>query len=221
MKTLDILLFLFATNSWTKWIRRLGGVGLLLLGVLDGSIVPTLGSLDLFTGLLAARNHTLWWYYAAMSTIGGTIGAFLTYRLGKKTGTGWLDKKFGERRSKRVKSLIERWGFGAVLVPTLAPPPFPASAFFFAAGSLNYPAPRYVSAVGVGRAIRYCALAYAVSHYHLHLLKFLRHPGKYWVESLVATLTIVLAMGVLFWFWGRSEGDAAQATPMPQPGQRA
>ena len=217
MKVIAVLPVLFAATSWTKWIRSLGGIGLLILGILDGSIVPTFGSLDLFTGILSIRQRPLWLYYAVMSTIGGVIGAFTTYRLGKKAGTGWLEKKFGEQRSMRVRGLIQRWGFGAVLVPTLAPPPFPASAFFFAAGSLNYPAPKYISAIALGRAVRYGAIAYVVSHYHLHLLKFLRHPEKYWLESLLVTGTIIIAMGLLFWLWGRVDTATPATLPMPHP----
>jgi len=216
MKFVELLALFAAASSWTKWIRRLGGVGLLLLGVLDGSIVPTFGSLDLFTGILSVRQRPLWLYYAVMATIGGVIGAFTTYRLGRKAGNGWLEKKFGERRSKRVRYLIERWGFGAVLIPTLAPPPFPASAFFFAAGSLNYPAPKYLSAVALGRAVRYGAIAYVVSHYHLHLLKFLRHPERYWRESLLVTVTIMVAIGLLFWLWGRGEAETSAGLGVPQ-----
>ena len=219
MKLSELMLLLFAASSWTKWIRRLGGVGLLILGVLDGSIIPTFGSLDLFTGILSVRQRPLWLYYAVMSTIGAVIGAFTTYRLGKKAGTGWLEKKFGERRSQRVRGLIERWGFGAVLLPTLAPPPFPASAFFFAAGSLNYPAPKYISAVALGRAIRYGAIAYVVSHFHLHVLKYLRHPGKYWAESLLVTAAIVAALGLLFWLWGRAETSPSGTLALSQQKQ--
>jgi membrane protein YqaA with SNARE-associated domain len=221
MNSLELLSLVFAASSWTKWIRSLGGIGLLILGVLDGSIIPTFGSLDLFTGILSARHHPLWLYYAVMSTVGGAIGALSTYRLGKRAGNGWLDKKFGEQRSLRIRSLIERWGFGAVLVPTLAPPPFPASAFFFAAGSLNYPAPKYLSAVALGRAMRYSAVAYVVSHYHLHLLKFLRHPGRYWMESLLVTGTIIVAMGLLFWLWGRVETATPAPLAMPRPEESA
>ena len=219
MKLSELMLLLFAATSWTKWIRRLGGVGLLILGVLDGSIIPTFGSLDLFTGILSVRQRPLWLYYAVMSTIGAVIGAFTTYRLGKKAGTGWLEKKFGERRSQRVRGLIERWGFGAVLLPTLAPPPFPASAFFFAAGSLNYPAPKYISAVALGRAIRYGTIAYVVSHFHLHVLKYLRHPGKYWAESLLVTAAIVAALGLLFWLWGRAETSPSGTLALSQQKQ--
>jgi len=216
MKLSELVLLLFAASSWTSWIRRLGGVGLLVLGVLDGSIIPTFGSLDLFTGILSARHHPLWLYYAIMSTVGGTIGAFTTYRLGKSAGNGWLEKKFGETRSLRVRNLIERWGFGAVLVPTLAPPPFPASAFFFAAGSLNYPAPKYISAVALGRTIRYGAIAYVVSHYHLHVLKYLRHPGKYWMESLFVTGGIIAVLGLMFWLWGRAESSTSGTLALGQ-----
>jgi len=51
------------------------GIGLLLLGVLDGSVVPSFGTLDQFAGILAARNEPLWFYYAVMSTLGAMIGA--------------------------------------------------------------------------------------------------------------------------------------------------
>ena len=60
MKFVEVLPVLFAATSWTKWIRSLGGVGLLILGILDGSIVPTFGSLDLFTGILSVRQRPLW-----------------------------------------------------------------------------------------------------------------------------------------------------------------
>ncbi len=56
-----------------------------------------------------------------------------------------------------------------------------------------------------------------VSHYHLHLLKFLRHPGKYWLESLLVTGTIIIAMGLLFWLWGRVDTATPATLAMPHP----
>src|SRR5262249_33448293 len=74
-------------------VRHLGGIGLAPLAILDSSIVPTFGSLDLLTAWLAARNPELWSYYAAMSTVGALIGAYLTYRMGHKMGRRWITNK--------------------------------------------------------------------------------------------------------------------------------
>ena len=41
-----------------------GGPGLLIVGMLDGSIVPTFGSLDQFAAVLSAREQSQWLYYA-------------------------------------------------------------------------------------------------------------------------------------------------------------
>jgi len=194
MTSVSLFCLLSVSVSWTNWVRRLGGPGLLILGVLDGSMVPTFGTLDQFAGILAARQQPLWFYFAAMSTIGAMIGAFTTYRLGREAGSEWLAKKFGAQRSLRARRLIERWGFGALLVTALAPPPFPASVLFFAAGSLNYRTTKYISAVMLGKAIRYGAITYVVSHYRLYRLRSVFHTSKYWVESLLVTLTIIVAL---------------------------
>ncbi|HET9791731.1 MAG TPA: hypothetical protein VFR08_10545, partial [Candidatus Angelobacter sp.] len=47
------------------FVRQYGGMALLPLAILDSTIIPTFGSLDLLTGWLAARTPDLWFYYAA------------------------------------------------------------------------------------------------------------------------------------------------------------
>ena len=59
-------------------VRRLGGPGLIALGLLDNSLIPLPGSMDASTVLLAASQHEPWWYYSIMATIGGVIGGYLT-----------------------------------------------------------------------------------------------------------------------------------------------
>jgi membrane protein YqaA with SNARE-associated domain len=75
------------------FVRHYGGIALLPLAVLDSSIIPTFGSLDLLTGWLAVSDPELWWYYALMSTAGSLIGAFITYRMGGKVGEWWISRQ--------------------------------------------------------------------------------------------------------------------------------
>src|SRR5262245_55021257 len=144
-------------------LRHLGGAGLVVVGILDNSLLPTAGSEDFLTILLAAQNRDLWLYYAAMSTLGAVVGGYLTYRLGRKGGEQILAERLPAKRVRKVSRLFERWGFSAVLVPTLLPPPAPTVAFILAAGALRYPVKKFLFALTAGRALRYTALAYLAS----------------------------------------------------------
>lgn len=173
-------------------VRHLGGIGLVPLAILDSSIIPTFGSLDLLTAWLAAHNPELWIYYAAMSTLGAIIGSYLTYRMGHKMGTNWIASKIGEKREQQLSHAIERWGFGAIIVPTLAPPPFPTSWFFLVAGAFGYTTRKFLSAVLLGRTARYMLITAVAAHYGRSFLRVLRHPQQYLLISLLITGILIL-----------------------------
>ncbi|MBZ5566417.1 MAG: VTT domain-containing protein [Acidobacteriia bacterium] len=178
-------------SLWTA-LRRWGGPGLLVLGVIDSSLIPTLGSLDIFNALLAARHRDLWWFYALMSTVGSVIGAYLMYRLARKAGMGWLQSKLGEKRVARVNCMLEKYGVAAVVIAVIAPPPFPSSPFFVAAGALKFPIRKYMTAVVAGRAFRYSLVAWIASHYSRRIIRVFRHPDRYLAITLGITAALVL-----------------------------
>ena len=61
-----------------QWFLHLGGLGLIPLGLLDGSLVPVLpGAMDIATMLLAAHDRKLWLYYAAMATAGSVLACII------------------------------------------------------------------------------------------------------------------------------------------------
>src|SRR5215469_873043 len=197
-----------ATSPATTFtfLRHVGGIGLIPLAILDSTIIPTFGSLDLLTAWLAVGNPDIWLYYAAMSTIGATIGALITYRMGKKAGVWWIEKKIGHKRLQQIEDSIEHWGFGAIFVPTIAPPPCPTAWFFLVAGAFSFPLRRFVVAAILGRSLRYSLLAMVAAHYGRHFLRYLRHPLHYVAWSVIITASL-LAAAYLF---GRR--SAIQAT---------
>jgi membrane protein YqaA with SNARE-associated domain len=192
----------FVIPGW-KLLRSLGGVGLLMLGVADSSVIPTFGSLDALTAILAARNHELWPYYAASSTAGALIGAYLTYRMSEKAGEHWLEKRIGTKRSRQVQGLLTRWGFAAVFVSCVAPPPFPTSPFFVGAGALHYSQGKFVSAVLAGRALRYSVLGFLAARYSHTILRFLRRPPGFKADARMIGVTLagfaLVAAVILLW----------------------
>jgi len=205
---------LIAIPGW-KLLRSLGGVGLVILGVVDSSVIPTFGSLDVLTAILSVKNHDLWPYYAAASTAGSLLGAYITYRMSAKAGEHWLEMRIGAKRSRQVQGLLERWGFAAVFVSCVAPPPFPTSPFFVGAGALRYPPGRFVSAVLTGRALRYGALGYLAATYGRTILRFLRRPRGFEANAKLIGITIagfaILTLFIFLWRQSRNYLERAKA----------
>lgn len=152
-------------NSVLLWLRHLGGPGLVLLGVVDNSVVPIPGSLDALTVILAASQHNLWPYYAAMATIGAVIGGYLTYRIAQRESKEELEKRVPADKFKKVERVFNRWGFIAIVITAILPPPAPMVPFLLAAGAAQYPRKKFLGALTVGRLARYGALAYLASIY--------------------------------------------------------
>jgi len=191
-----------AIPGW-KLLRSFGGAGLVILGVVDSSVIPTFGSLDALTAILSVKNHELWPYYAAASTLGSLIGAYITYRMSERAGESWLEKRIGKTRSRQVQGLLERWGFAAVFVSCIAPPPFPTSPFFIGAGALRYPQGKFVSAVAIGRALRYTAIGFLAAKYSHPILRFLRRPRGFEADAKLIGITVagfaIVFLLVLVW----------------------
>src|SRR5438477_10229007 len=105
-----------------RWLVRLGGPGLVLLGIADNSVVPLTGSMDVLTIWLAAGHRNLWPYYALMATAGAVLGGYITYSLGLKGGKEAIERKFNKERAHKVFQRFARWGFRTVAVSALLPP---------------------------------------------------------------------------------------------------
>jgi membrane protein YqaA with SNARE-associated domain len=165
-----------STRNLTRWLLHLGGIGLIPLGLLDSSLVPIPGSMDVVTILLSAREKHLWFYYALMATTGSVLGAVITYRLARKGGKEALAKRLSKRKVAKVLKAFERWGFAAIAVPALLPPPFPLVPFVIAAGAMQYSLPKFLTAMTIGRFVRYTLLAYLGATYGRQILSlFSRH----------------------------------------------
>ena len=94
-------IWIYLLEVW-RTLRRLGGVGLILMGLVDSSVIPTPGGLDALTIVLTAHERDEWIYYAVMATIGSVLGGYITYRLGRKGGERALARRFSEKKIEQV-----------------------------------------------------------------------------------------------------------------------
>lgn len=186
--------------SVVSWLVRLGGPGLILVGIADNSVVPLTGSMDVLTIWLAASHRDTWWLYAILATVGAVLGGYITYALAREGGKEGLERKFPKRKTEKVYRRFRRWGFGAVAVPAILPPPFPMVPFLLAAGALQYPRRRFLAALALGRGVRFLILAGLGAIYGRHIVGFFR---QYYVPALVILigLAVIGAVISLIGYW--------------------
>jgi membrane protein YqaA with SNARE-associated domain len=182
-------------RSARHWIYHLGALGFIPLGLIDSSVIPLPGSMDVLIIILSARNKEFWFYYALMATVGSVIGGFVTYRLARKGGKETLAHKFPRRKLEKIYKIFGRWGFGAIAIPALLPPPAPMVPFLLAAGAMQYSLNKFLVALTLGRIVRYSILAYLAARYGRHMLTFisqLQHPILIVAIAVIATAAVVI-----------------------------
>jgi membrane protein YqaA with SNARE-associated domain len=177
-----------------------GAGGLFVLAVFDSSPIPTFSGPDILTVILAASRRDLWWLYAVAATTGSVLGAYLTFRIARRAGQAYIDKKYKKGKVSKVLQVYRRWGAVALFASCAIPFPTPTGILFAAAGVSRVPPTRFLGIVFAGRALRYTAVAFLAELYGRTITRVLRHPGQYWgwfvvivliVAALVAAVVLV------------------------------
>jgi membrane protein DedA with SNARE-associated domain len=201
-----IISVLFAESSWMHWLVRFGAVGQIGVALLDSSVVPMPGSLDILTIILSAHKHEFWPMYAAAAWVGTVAGGYMTYRLGRQGGKELLEKKIPKRRLERVYRWMENHSSLMLFVPTLLPPPTPVSYFVLAAGAMNISKKKYFLSFGSAKAIRYVLLAWLSSRYGHQIIHWAKREAPYMLYILLGLLFAgAIALGI--WsYYRRKQG---------------
>jgi len=180
-------------RSFRRWIFHLGGLGFIPLGLLDSSVIPLPGSMDVLTIVLSAHKQELWLYYALMPTLGSVMGGYVTYRLARKGGKETLERKFPARTLEKVYTIFGRWGFAAIAIVALLPPPAPMVAFMLAAGAMQYSVKKFLLALTLGRIVRYSLLAFLAARYGRHVLTLISQHGHPVLIAVIALIAAAIA----------------------------
>lgn len=207
------IVVLVSKKSALRWLIHLGGLGLIMLGVADNSLIPMPGSTDVATILLAAHHREMWLYYSMMATVGAVLGGYITYRMARKGGKETLERKLSPNRVKKVYAIFERWGFASVAISAILPPPFPIVPLLLVAGAMQHPTRKFLTALSVGRAIRFTILGYLGAHYGTHIVRFFAR--YYWHVVIVLIGFSVLAGLYGLFQYKRSQKTSGQDPPRP------
>lgn len=170
--------------------------------------------MDVFVILLAAHHSKWWFYYAFMAVVGSLAGGFVTYRLAKRGGKKELEKKIGARKAKKVYARFAKGAFSTVLVSAVLPPPFPMVPVLMAAGVMQYPPKKFLSALAIGRGVRFFALAFLGHIYGTAIMGWFIRYYKPFLYALIALAVAGSIAALVYFKWYRprhkSQDEAAK-----------
>lgn len=199
---------------------KLGGPGLLVLGILDSSFLfAPLGN-DLLVVAMSAHYHRvlLALYYAAMSTVGSVLGCLLVDVVFRKAGEKGLERHLRRDRIDYLKKKIEKNAAWALIIACIAPPPFPFTPFIMAASALQYSRRRMLAIVGAARMARFTALAILALVFGRRILHWAESEV---VQGILIGLTVLCIAGsvvsVIGWIKRSRSGSTSPVRPVPAP----
>lgn len=187
----------------------LAAPAMIIIGALDSSLLSLPEINDYLVVGRCFRQPTAVYYFPLFAALGSVIGCNLLYTIVRRGGQAVLRKRFNLNSIKRVERAYERFGFFAIAIPAVLPPPLPFKIFVATAGALEYPRWRFLMTVMIARSLRYYVEGILAVFYGRRVLLFLRDNGLV-IVSIVATLALI-ALGVYILI-KRRRGPAA-ATP--------
>ncbi len=188
-----------------NWLFQafLSPAGLLILGVLDGSIfIATPLALDAAVVILVAQHPQAAWPFPLIATSGSVIGTAGTFWLGHALGEAGLVRHLSEKQAARALDRVRGRGAIALALLDLIPPPFPFTPFVLVAGALDVSPRRFLLAVAIVKWARFSLEAALALIYGPQIVGWMKSELAQMIGGLLALVIIVLcvysAMMLLF-----------------------
>lgn len=180
---------------------------MIVIGALDSSLLSLPEINDYLVVIRCYSDPKSVFFFPLFAAFGSVLGCTLLYAIVRRGGRAVLDRRFSRENVLRVERAYARFGFLALAVPALLPPPMPFKIFVATAGALEYPRWRFVLTIMIARTLRYAIEGTLAVFYGKHVLEFLSDYG----------LTIVLVVGgaclvgiVIYLIWTRLRGKRGE-----------
>jgi len=169
---------------------------MIIIGALDSSLLSLPEINDYLVVGRCYKDHTAAFYFPLFAAIGSVVGCNLLYTIVRRGGQAVLRKRFPLQSIKRVERAYERFGFLAIGIPAILPPPLPFKIFVATAGALEYPRWKFLITVMIARSLRYYVEGILAVYYGRRVLIFMKDNGLV-IVSIVATLILI---GLMIYF---------------------
>src|SRR6185503_2938469 len=102
---------------------------MIVIGALDSSLLSLPEINDYLVVGRCIKDPTAAYYFPLFAATGSVIGCNLLYTIVRRGGQAVLRKRFPLASIKRVERAYERFGFFAIAIPAVLPPPLPFKIF--------------------------------------------------------------------------------------------
>src|SRR5499426_2964428 len=195
----------------------LAAPAMVVIGALDSSLLSLPEINDYLVVGRCFKHPSAAFYFPLFAAIGSVIGCNLLYSIVRRGGQAVLRKRFNLENIKRVERAYERFGFLAIGIPAVLPPPLPFKIFVATAGALEYPRWKFLLTVMIARSLRYYVEGILAVYYGRRVLLFMKDNGLM-IVSIVGSLVVVGAIIYLIVNrLNRVEPATTEATSVDQP----
>jgi membrane protein YqaA with SNARE-associated domain len=164
---------------------------MIVIGALDSSLLSLPEINDYLVVGRCIKQPSAAFYFPLFAAIGSVLGCLLLYSIMRRGGQAVLRRRFKRENIERVERAYARYGFLAIAIPAVLPPPMPFKIFVATAGTLEYPRWKFLATVMIARSVRYYVEGVLAVIYGRRVLSFLRDNGLV-VLSIVAAATLLL-----------------------------
>lgn len=186
------------------WVQQLvvalapfGGWGLFVIAFLDSSFLTFPIINDLLVVGLSIRRPERMLFYATMASAGSILGCLVIYYLSKKGGEVILRRKAQPGQIERISRWYEKYEFLTIAIPAVLPPPTPFKVFIISAGVFQVRLRHFLTAIVLGRSIRYYLEGFLAIRYGEQALTYVRQ--NFLQVSLIAVLLVAAAFLIIRW----------------------
>lgn len=169
---------------------------MIVIGALDSSLLSLPEINDYLVVGRCFKYPSAAFYFPLFAATGSVIGCHILYSIVRRGGQAVLRKRFPLQSIKRVERAYERFGFFAIAIPAILPPPLPFKIFVATAGALEYPRWKFLLTVMIARSLRYYVEGILAVYYGRRVLLFMKDNGLV-IVSIVATLVLI---GLIVYF---------------------
>ena len=153
------------------------GPAMVIIGALDSSLLSLPEVNDYLVVGRCYKYPSAVFYFPLFAAAGSVLGCWLLYSIMRRGGQALLRKRFKPENIERVENAYARFGFLAIAVPAVLPPPLPFKIFVATAGTLGYPRWKFLITVMIARSFRYYLEGILAVFYGELVLSFLKENG--------------------------------------------
>jgi membrane protein YqaA with SNARE-associated domain len=165
---------------------------MILIGALDSSLLSLPEINDYLVVGRCFKQPSAAFYFPLFAAIGSVIGCLVLYTIMRRGGQALLRRRFKRENIERVERAYARYGFLAIAIPALLPPPMPFKIFVATAGTLEYPRWKFLVTVMIARSFRYYVEGILAVFYGRRVLTFLKDNGLVIISIVAAAAVLIL-----------------------------